>query len=271
MSKFEKFKLTNKTAIITGAAGLLGKQHAYAIAESGGIPILFDLKNTSQLVDEIYELFQIEAVGIEGDITNEKSVIELKNRILSDFKKIDILINNASINPTVENDNLNIGDLKNFSLDQWNNELAVGLTGAFICSKVIGEEMASNNGGVIVNISSDLGLIAPDQRIYQKSDHPNENMIKPITYSVIKHGIIGMTKYLSTYWLDKNIRVNALCPGGVLNNQSKDFVEKVSNLIPMGRLANVDEYQSSIQFLCSDASSYMNGSCLIVDGGRSTW
>ena len=129
--------------------------------------------------------------------------------------------------------------------------------------------MAKNKNGVIVNIASDLALIAPDQRIY--NNNGEEKNYKPITYSVIKHGIIGMTKYLSTYWLDKNIRVNALCPGGVINNQNQEFISKVTKLIPLGRLANVDEYHSAIQFLCSDASSYMTGSCLVMDGGRSVW
>tara|TARA_A100001015_G_scaffold62843_2_gene69333 strand:- start:949 stop:1767 length:819 start_codon:yes stop_codon:yes gene_type:complete len=272
MSRFEKFNLDNKVALITGAGGLLGRQHAFAIAEAGGVPILSDIKETTDLAKEISDKFKVKSIGIVSDITDEKSITELKEQLIIDFNQADILINNASINPSVEDGKLSKGQLKYFLLEQWNKEIAVGLTGAFICSKIIGEEMAQNHGGVIVNISSDLGLIAPDQRIYNEEDVNNlDKQYKPITYSVIKHGIIGMTKYLSTYWLKRNMRVNALCPGGVHNNQPEAFISKVEDLIPLGRLASIDEYRSAIQFLCSDASSYMNGSCLIMDGGRSTW
>ena len=270
MNNFKKFNLNKRVALITGAGGLLGRQHAFAIAEAGGIPILCDIKETTSLAKEISDKFKVNSIGIVSDITDEKSITELKKKLSIDFNQVDILINNASINPSVEDGKLSKGQLKYFSLEQWNKEIAVGLTGSFICSKIIGEEMSLNKGGVIVNIASDLGLIAPDQRIYNEKDvNDSDKQFKPITYSVIKHGIIGMTKYLSTYWLGKNMRVNAFCPGGVYNNQPEAFISKVKDLIPLGRLANVDEYRSAIQFLCSDASSYMNGSCLIMDGGRS--
>lgn len=151
-------------------------------------------------------------------------------------------------------------------------ELSVGLKGAFICSQVFGEEMAKQGKGVILNISSDLGISAPDQRIYKKTGlSQNMQPVKPVTYSVIKHGLIGLTKYTATYWADKGIRVNALCPGGVYNNQPEDFVNKLANLIPIGRMANIDEYKAGVLFLISEASSYMTGSTLIIDGGRSCW
>ena len=145
----------------------------------------------------------------------------------------------------------------------------MGLTGAMLCSKIFGFEMAKNRKGVILNISSDLGIIAPDQRIYRKKGLPeNEQPVKPITYSVIKHGLIGLTKYLATYWADKGVRCNALGPGGIYNNQPNEFVNKISNLIPIGRMADSDEYRSAIVFMVSDASSYMNGTNLVIDGGR---
>ena len=150
--------------------------------------------------------------------------------------------------------------------------MAVGLTGAMLCSKVFGYEMAKKGKGVILNISSDLGIIAPDQRIYKKDGLPeNEQPVKPVTYSVIKHGLIGLTKYLATYWADKGVRCNALCPGGIYNNQPDEFVKKISNLIPLGRMADEDEYKASVVFMVSEASKYMNGSILSVDGGRSIW
>ncbi len=265
----KKFDLTGKNILITGAAGLLGKQHAHAVAEMGGNPILIDIEKTDEIKKSIIDKFGTDCQNFIVDITKENSLNELSNKLTNNSKSIDVLINNAAIDSKVENDQLKSNSLENFTLDKWHNEIGVGLTGTFLCSKVFGKEMAKNKNGVIVNIASDLALIAPDQRIY--NNNGKEENYKPITYSVIKHGIIGMTKYLSTYWLDKNIRVNALCPGGVTNNQDQEFISKVTKLIPLGRLANVDEYHSAIQFLCSDASSYMTGSCLVMDGGRSVW
>ena len=151
-------------------------------------------------------------------------------------------------------------------------DLAVGLTGAFLVSQVFGAHMAAHGGGVIVNIASDLGVIAPDQRIYRQPGVPeSEQPVKPVTYSVVKGGLVMLTKYLATYWAEQRVRVNALVPGGVYAGQPDDFVERLTNLIPMGRMANKDEYRSALVFLCSDASSYMTGSNLIVDGGRTCW
>ena len=155
----------------------------------------------------------------------------------------------------------------------WDNQIKVGLTGALNCIKVFGTEMAtSKRKGVILNIASDLSVIAPDQRIYKKDGIPDElQQVKPVTYSVIKSGLIGLTRYVSTYWSKQGVRCNALSPGGIYNNQSEEFVSRISNLIPLNRMANKDEYQGAIQFLCSDASSYMNGQNIVIDGGRSVW
>ena len=147
----------------------------------------------------------------------------------------------------------------------------MGLTGSMLCSKVFGTEMANNGKGVILNISSDLGIIAPDQRIYKKEGLPeNKQPVKPVTYSVIKHGLIGLTKYLATYWPGK-VRCNALCPGGIYADQPEDFVQRLTDLIPLGRMAKNDEYKGAVQFLCSDASAYLNGAVIAMDGGRSCW
>ena len=163
--------------------------------------------------------------------------------------------------------------LENFSLDQWNKEISVGLTGALICTKEFGSEMAKDGkGGVILNISSDLSVFAPQQKLYKKPDLSDEMQpVKPITYSVIKTGLIGFTRYVATYWNDKKIRCNALSPGGIKNDQGDVFVSEISKLIPLGRMAEKDEYRSAIQFLCSDASSYMTGQNIVIDGGRSIW
>ena len=184
------------------------------------------------------------------------------------------MINNAAINPVVDkNQKMYPSRLENFSNARWDLELSVGLTGAFNCSKIFGSEMVKNNiKGIIINIASDLSVIAPNQNLYKKNGI-NEQFqeVKPVTYSVIKHGLLGLTKYLATYWASSGIRCNSLSPGGVLNNQNDEFLEKINDLIPLGRMAIKNEYKSAIQFLSSDASSYMNGHNLVIDGGRSIW
>jgi len=162
--------------------------------------------------------------------------------------------------------------LENFPLEMWDKDVAVGLTGSFLCSRVFGAAMAAAGGGVILNVASDLGVIAPDQRIYRQEGLPEDQQpVKPVTYSVVKHGLVGLTRYLATYWADAGVRVNAISPGGVYNNQGDAFVKKLTDLIPLGRMADKDEYKGAIAFLCSDASSYMTGANLNIDGGRTAW
>jgi len=275
MNLLNKFKLTNKVAIITGGAGLLGTKHAEAIAEMGGMPILLDIDDGKGelAAANISKAFNISCAYYNCDITNEGAIEKVKDDIIKTHCNIDILINNAAIDPKVKTDiSHETSRLEKFSLDQWNLEISVGLTGAYLCSKIFGSEMAQKECGVIVNISSDLGIISPDQRLYRKEGtQENEQPVKPITYSVIKHGIIGLTKYLATYWADKGIRVNTISPGGVYTGQPDEFVNKISELIPLGRMAYEDEYKAAIVFLCSDASSYMTGSNLVIDGGRTCW
>ncbi len=274
MNTLEKFKLNKKVAIITGGAGLLGSRHAEAVAEAGGIPVLWDInaQRVQEKSREIAESCQSECLGMDVDITDPESIRSGLDSVLDSLQRADILINNAANDPKVDNTGLNLSRLENFPLDLWQKDIAVGLTGAFLCSQVVGTYMARNGGGIILNVASDLGVIAPDQRIYRKERlGEDEQPVKPATYSVIKHGIIGLTKYLATYWAHKNVRVNSVSPGGVYTNQPEDFVEKLTNLIPMGRMAARDEYKAAILFLVSDASSYMTGANLIIDGGRTCW
>jgi NAD(P)-dependent dehydrogenase (short-subunit alcohol dehydrogenase family) len=273
-----KYNLTGKTCLITGAAGLLGYQHASALLETGSRIILTDVFMSNLILCEskLREEFSSADIKIlTMDVTNINDIKEVQKNLDAQKIRVDILINNAAIDPKV---NIN-GDiqgstrLEHFSLNSWEQQLKVGLTGAFLCAQVFGSAMASDcRGGNIVNIASDLSLISPDQRLYRDSDlGEGEQPVKPVTYSVIKAGLIGLTRYLATYWANEGVRSNALSPGGVLVNQSPEFISRINNLIPMGRMANIDEYRSAIQFLCSDASSYMNGHNLVMDGGRSVW
>ena len=267
MVKQNLFSLKGKIFIITGAIGLMGKQHAHAIALFGVTPILIDIdkKALKEFAKVINDKYKVDTTGYLVDITSESNVQKNCNSILKKYKKIDGLINNAANNPKVEKGNMGLTSrLEYFSIENWNNDISVGLTGAFICAKYYGHAISKNkNGGVILNISSDLGLISPDQRLYAGKQK------KPVTYSVIKTGIIGLTKYLASYWGHLGVRVNSLSPGGIYNNQDTKFVKRISKLIPLNRMLQKEELKGSIQFLCSDASSYLNGHNLVLDGGRS--
>jgi NAD(P)-dependent dehydrogenase (short-subunit alcohol dehydrogenase family) len=272
-----KFNLIGKWALITGGAGLLGKEHAAALLEIGAKVVLWDVNKenlisvTNDLIKDFSEQSLITSVV---DISQESEVLAACNILDSQGITISILINNAAINPkySSENSGTVFSRVENLSLDDWNYQVSVGLTGAFICSKYFGSKMAINKSGVILNISSDLSVISPDQRLYKLSGKEEISQpVKPITYSVIKSGLVGMTKYLATYWSANGVRVNALSPGGVYEDQNNDFVKKISDLIPLGRMAKSNEYRSAVQFLCSDASSYMTGQNIVIDGGRSVW
>jgi NAD(P)-dependent dehydrogenase (short-subunit alcohol dehydrogenase family) len=272
-----KFDLTDKVAIVTGAAGLLGFEHCSAILESGGSVALWDidvvgLKKSKARLNKTYPKNQVITQVV--DITIESQVKSAMNVIISSMGNPHILINNAAINPKFEGyeKQRNNSRIENLDIDYWNTHLNVGLTGAFICSKIIGTKMAELNSGIILNIASDLSIIAPDQRIYENELlSPNLQSVKPVTYSVIKNGLVGLTKYLAIYWRTNGIRVNALSPGGVEDGQSQEFIHRISQLIPVGRMANKEEFRSAIQFLCSDASSYMTGQNIVIDGGRTVW
>jgi NAD(P)-dependent dehydrogenase (short-subunit alcohol dehydrogenase family) len=277
MSKLlELFSLRDKVIVITGATGLLGRKHAEVVACYGGTPVLLDLsqKVIDNFSNELNLKYGVDSIGFAIDITDEQSVQNNTKLLMEKFGKIDGLVNNAANNPKVEDSSeVNFSRLENFPLSIWNNDVAVGLTGSFLCAKHYGFAISKNpNGGSIVNISSDLGLIAPDQRLYTKEGIDNNKQnVKPVTYSVVKAGLIGLTKYLATYWADKNVRCNAMCPGGVKNGQPEDFLKEVNKRIPMGRMADSDEYQGTLLWMLSDASSYLNGAIVPVEGGRTVW
>ncbi len=275
-SPLAQFRIDGKVAVITGGAGLLGYQHASAILSAGGIPVLLDIneKQVQEKAKHLSDTFSGECYGYYSDITDRTCIQAIYSQLIDQFVSVDILINNAANDPKVTD---KPGEkpwsrFEQFPETVWDRDIAVAMKGSFLCSQVFGSAMAERRIGVILNIASDLGIIAPDQRIYRKDGVADDMQpVKPVTYSVVKHGIIGLTRYLATYWADKGVRVNALCPGGVYNGQPPEFVQKLTNLIPMGRMAEVDEYQCAVIFLVSDASSYMTGSVMSVDGGRTCW
>jgi NAD(P)-dependent dehydrogenase (short-subunit alcohol dehydrogenase family) len=269
----KNFDLTGKIAIITGGAGLLADQHINAVLQNGGKVVLLDInKKKLQLKKKkIQKKFSKNKILIfEADITNEEEIRKIQKYLKLKNYNINILINNAaidySLNSKVNKLTKNI-KLESFDIEIWKRDLNVGLLGSLICTKIFGSEMAKRNQGVIINVASDLSFISPDNRIYNNSSK-KINFVKPVSYSVVKHGIIGLTRYTATYWANKNVRCNAIAPGGIINNQSKSFLKKISQLIPLGRLAYKNEYEASILYLISDASSYMNGAVLTIDGGR---
>ena len=262
------FDLTGKTVFITGGAGLLGKKHAEAVIEFGATAIVADynIERAKQVSEELGKSAIAAYVNVNSKLEIQKAIDQ--------FDKIDILINNAAKDPKVKKHDGLSPDTRFETMTEefWLDGITTILNGTFLCSQVVCNKMLKTGGGVIINIASDLGVIAPDQRLYKQEGLSEEQQnVKPITYSAAKWGVIGMTKYLATYFADKNIRVNSLCPAGVYDNHPEEFVKRFTNLIPMGRMANVDEYKGAIVFLCSDASSYMTGSNLIIDGGRTSW
>ena len=248
------FNLKNKNILITGGNGFLGAQITNALLNEKANVYIVDIKKPKKNTSAKY---------LKSDITNEKDL----NKILKFFKlkkiKIDVLINNAAINYPPSKSKNDIFRLENFQNDLWDKDISVSLKGSYLCTKVFGSYMSKFKKGTIINVSSDLGIIAPDQRIYK-----NTGFIKPVTYSVVKHGIIGLTKYTASYWGEKNIRCNAIAPGGIYNNQDSSFVKKINQLIPLRRMAKKNEYNGLILFLCSDLSSYLTGSVVVADGGR---
>ena len=265
----------NKYCLITGGAGLLGPEHASSLAEVGFNVILIDIKKKelSNKVKILKKKFpNNKFLYFVCDISKENNIKTIFKKLKKEKIFVSVLINNADMNPKMNNKHLKSGLIENYNSNILKKEIEVGIIGTFNCCKLFGTIMSQRGGGVIINISSDLGVNAPDQRVY----HIKENIkkvknFKPIGYSISKHAMSGITKYLATYWAHKNIRCNSLVPGAVLNTQSKSLVKNIKKRIPMNRLARKDEYKKAIKFLATDDSKYMTGQNLIIDGGRTVW
>jgi NAD(P)-dependent dehydrogenase (short-subunit alcohol dehydrogenase family) len=264
------FSLKDKSAIVTGALGLLGMQHCFALKEAGASVIVCDQDELKcvKFADELGN----NSIGVGVDITNYLSVKNLLKTAKAHFDNIDILVNNAAINDKFEDaDNaVELSKFENYPLELWETSLKVNVTGMFICCQVIGSEMADKKNGSIINIASTYGIVAPDQSLY-KDNNGVQHFFKTASYPTTKGAVISFTKFLASYWGNKGVRVNALSPGGVENFQDTFFIENYSSRTPLGRMAKSCDYKGSLIFLASEASNYMTGANLVVDGGFTIW
>lgn len=269
------FSLAGRVAVITGGAGLLGIKHCEIIAAAGGIPVLVDLDSAKidSAARKLRETFGGEAWGVQADITQPDQVQGVLRQILQRHDRLDILINNAAIDAKVgDGTSTGFARVENFSLEKWDIELNVGLKGAFLCAQVFGGEMARRGRGVIINIGSEYGVNGPDQRLYRQEGLAEEDQpVKPITYTVVKSGLIGMNRYFALYWGPRGVRVNAVSLAGVRAGQSAEFIRRYVQQVPLGRMAEPNEYQGTILYLCADASRFLTGVNLVIDGGKSCW
>jgi len=261
----KSFSLSGKVIVLTGAAGLLGSEYAKALCQSGANVVLADLDfpKCKKISKDLEKKYSIETLALKMDLTKKKSIEDMVSKTIKKFSKIDVLINNAMYH---ENKKEQAVPFEEFSLDSWEKVMSVNITGMFLCCQKIGKIMVKQKKGAIINISSIYGINGADQRIYGKS-----GINSSIAYAVTKSAVLNFTRYLASYWNNTGIRVNTLSLGGVNNNQDSNFIKKYSNKTMLGRMARRNEYASAIIFLASDASSYMTGSNLIVDGGWTAW
>jgi len=266
------FDLSCRVAIVTGGAGLLGAEFCQTLAYAGAAVVIADIDEevASNLAASLSE-GGFSALGVRADVTRVDSVREMVDSALKNYDRLDILVNSAALDPKFDprSKRAHSGAFEDYPLDLWQQALDVNLTGMFLCCQAAVQPMLEQESGVIINIASMYGVAAPDQRLYQREGQPPQ--YKPVYYTVTKAGVLGMTKYLAAYYAGKNIRVNALTPGGVFNEHSAEFVEAYSARAVIGRMAKKDEMNGALLFLASDASKYMTGANLIVDGGWTTW
>ncbi len=263
------FDLSGSIALLSGGGGFLGRYLAEALGEYGAHVILIDInKEYLKRNTDFLEENGVKTETFVCDVTNEESVFEVVKEIEKRFKKIDIFINALNHKPKTESYFL---EFEKYLLSDWTDAIQLHLTGSFLLLQNIGRIMKKNKKGSIVNIASDVGIISPDHRIYKKDvskDYEGVDFNTPLSYSVSKAGLISASRYLATLWAKDGIRVNSVSPAGVYNNQPEKFVEQLSNLIPLGRMAKPEELKSIVVFLASEASSYITGSNIIIDGGR---
>lgn len=266
------FDLSGKVAIVTGGAGFLGKHFCRGLAESGASVVIVDMNSdqVSEIEAEINQTYSGRALGIVADITNEKQVYEVVAKSVAHFHQIDILLNNAA-GKGPSHDSY-FAPFEEYTLDQWRTVMAINIDAMFLMAQAVGRQMLiQGHGGSIIQTSSAYGIMGPDNRIYEGSWYLNRQINTPAVYSTSKAAVVGLTKFLATYWAQKNIRVNALVPGGTESGQNEVFQEKYGARVPLGRMANAPEIVGAVLYLASDAASYVTGHCLMVDGGLNAW
>ena len=270
---FKRFDLSERVAIITGGAGLLGTQYSHTLASAGAYIVIADIDGQAarRLAEEVTDSSGVEAIDIETDVTRPDDVQAMVATALGRFGRIDILVNNAAVDPKFDPEHAkqHTNRFEDYPFDAWQKLLSVNITGMFLCAQAVVPVMLKESRGVIVNISSTYGMVGPDQRLYLRERETPQ--YKPVTYTVSKAAALGLTRYLATYLAGTGVRVNALTPGGVYAGHDDEFVQRYSAKTVLGRMANADEIASALLFLVSDASSYMTGANLVVDGGWTAW
>ncbi len=265
------FSLTGKVAVVTGGAGLLGQVFCQALVTAGANVAIIDLDKQAadKTAATIKKAETQKVIAVECDITSQESVSAMVKTVVTQLGGIDILLNNAAS----KGSNLDqfFAPFENYSLQAWREVMAVNIDGLFLVAQSVGSQMKKQGGGSIIQVSSIYGVVAPDQRIYQGSEYNGRPINTPAVYSVSKAAVLGLTSYLSTYWADSKIRVNTLTPGGIESGQNSEFNQKYSNRVPLGRMGEASELTGALIYLASDASSYVTGQNIIVDGGLSAW
>lgn len=270
MNPAERFSLAGRTAIVTGAAGLLGRYHCLALAEAGATVVATDLEAESCVA--VAKELDGNAFAVPADVRDPDSVRTLASRVLEQTGQIDVLVNNAAINDRFENpaSELEFSRFENYPLELWQRSLDVNVTGPFLCCQVIGAHMAKMGRGSIVNLASSYAVVAPDQSLYRDPEG-RQRFCKSAVYPTTKAAVLALTRFLAAYWGQAGVRVNALSPGGVENAQDDFFVREYSRRTPLERMAAPTDFMGALLFLASDASAYVTGANLVVDGGYTIW
>ncbi len=268
------FNLKDRVAIVTGAMGLLGKEHCLALLEAGATVVVADLDQGSaaSYATELAASYEGRALGIGVDVGSPESVAAMSDEVFRRFDRVDILVNNAAIDDKVESPKLalELSRFENYPLESWERLLRVNLTGAFLCCQSIAPRMAARKSGSIINVASTYGVVAPQQGLYLDREG-NQRFFKSPAYPVSKAGLLHLTRFLASYYGASGVRANSLSPGGVKNAQSEDFQQEYASRVPLARMAEKGDYRGALVFLASDASAYMTGANLVVDGGWTAW
>lgn len=270
MSAMDDFSLRGRVAVVTGATGLLGRAHCAALADAGATVIATDLDGGA--CEALARSLSTPGLGVAADVTDRASLEALRDQALSRFDRLDVLVNNAAVNDRFESPEaaLERSRFEHYPVELWQRSLAVNVTGVFLCSQVLGSVMAARGRGSIVNVASTYGVVAPDQSLYTRPDG-TQAFFKSPSYPTSKGAVLSFTRYLAAYWGARGVRVNALSPGGVGNGQEGWFVERYGERTPLQRMATPDDYRGAVVFLASEASAYMTGANLLVDGGWTCW